>query len=87
MKSDDPASFGAGALRALADRHGIRPKRSLGQHFLIDPNLARAIASDAGVGPGDQVVEVGARTGSLPPTLPKTGAHVPRIEMGQSPLP
>jgi len=84
VKSDDPASFGAGALRALAGRHGIRPKRSLGQHFLIDPNLARAIASDAGVGPGDQVVEIGAGIGSLTRALAEAGADVLAVEVDRS---
>jgi 16S rRNA (adenine1518-N6/adenine1519-N6)-dimethyltransferase len=74
-------------LRALADRHGIRPKRSLGQHFLIDPNLARAIASDAGVGPGDHVVEIGAGLGSLTRALAEAGADVLAVEVDPSLIP
>ena len=74
-------------MRALADRHGIRPKRSLGQHFLIDPNLARAIASDAGVGPGDQVVEIGAGLGSLTRALAEAGADVLAVEVDPSLIP
>lgn len=84
---DDGAALGAGALRALAERHGIRPRRSLGQHFLLDPNLARAIASDAGVGPGDHVVEVGAGLGSLTRALAETGAEVLAIEVDRGLLP
>ncbi|MGZ4133096.1 MAG: 16S rRNA (adenine(1518)-N(6)/adenine(1519)-N(6))-dimethyltransferase RsmA [Actinomycetota bacterium] len=56
-------------VRALAERHGVRPSKALGQHFLTDPNLARAIARDAGVGPGTRVVEVGAGLGSLTTAL------------------
>jgi 16S rRNA (adenine1518-N6/adenine1519-N6)-dimethyltransferase len=82
-----PASLGAGALRALAERHGVRPKRSLGQHFLIDPNLARAIASDAGVGPGDRVVEIGAGLGSLTRALAEAGAEVLAVEVDPSLIP
>ena len=84
MSSDERVPFGARALRDLAERHGIRPKRSLGQHFLIDPNLARAIASDAGVGPGDRVVEIGAGLGSLTRALAETGAEVLAIEVDPS---
>jgi 16S rRNA (adenine1518-N6/adenine1519-N6)-dimethyltransferase len=84
---DDTERFGAGALRALAERHGIRPRRSLGQHFLIDPNLARAIASDAGVGPGDRVVEIGAGLGSLTRALADTGAEVLAIEVDRALIP
>jgi 16S rRNA (adenine1518-N6/adenine1519-N6)-dimethyltransferase len=80
-------SLGAGALRALAERHGIRPKRSLGQHFLIDPNLARAIAADAGVGPGDRVVEIGAGLGSLTRALAEAGAGVLAVEVDPSLIP
>jgi 16S rRNA (adenine1518-N6/adenine1519-N6)-dimethyltransferase len=86
-REGQPGSLGAGALRALADRHGIRPKRSLGQHFLIDPNLARAIASDAGVGPGDHVVEIGAGLGSLTRALAEAGADVLAVEVDPSLIP
>ena len=37
--------LGAGAIRELAARYGIRPDKALGQNFLLDPNLARAIAA------------------------------------------
>jgi 16S rRNA (adenine1518-N6/adenine1519-N6)-dimethyltransferase len=79
--------LGAAALRDLAARQGVRPSKALGQHFLIDPNLARAIAADAGVGPGDHVVEVGAGLGSLTLALAATGAHVRAIEFDRALLP
>jgi 16S rRNA (adenine1518-N6/adenine1519-N6)-dimethyltransferase len=87
VSTAEHASFGAGALRALAERHGIRPKRSLGQHFLIDPNLARAIAADAEVGPGDRVVEIGAGLGSLTRALAEAGAEVLAVEVDPSLIP
>ena len=74
------SGLGAGALRDLAARHGVRPSRSLGQNFLLDPNLARAIAAESGVGAGDHVVEVGAGLGSLTLALAATGAEVLAIE-------
>ena len=79
-----PPTLGAGAIRDLARRHGIRPTKSLGQHFLIDPNLARAIAAEAGVRAGDRVVEVGAR---LTVALAATGADVLAIEFDRALVP
>jgi 16S rRNA (adenine1518-N6/adenine1519-N6)-dimethyltransferase len=71
----------------LAERHGIEPSKALGQHFLIDPNLARAIAAESGAGSGDRVVEVGAGIGSLTLALAETGARVRAIEFDRALLP
>lgn len=79
--------LGAAAVRDLAARYAIRPSKALGQHFLIDPNLARAIAAEADVGVGDHVVEVGAGLGSLTLALAATGAHVRAIEFDRTVLP
>src|SRR5439155_23373285 len=57
------------------------PRRSLGQHFLLDPNVARAIVRDAGIGPGDRVIEIGAGLGSLPLALDASGADVVAVEL------
>jgi 16S rRNA (adenine1518-N6/adenine1519-N6)-dimethyltransferase len=53
----------------------------LGQHFLADPNLARAIVADAGVTSGDRVLEVGAGLGSLTVALAAAGANVLAVEL------
>lgn len=72
---------GRSAIRRLLDRHGHRPNKSLGQHFLADPNLVERIVRTAGVGPGDSVVEVGAGTGTLTRGLAATGARVVAYEV------
>lgn len=41
------------------------PKRSLGQNFLVDPNLQRKIVEELGLGPGEAVLEVGPGRGEL----------------------
>jgi 16S rRNA (adenine1518-N6/adenine1519-N6)-dimethyltransferase len=74
------AGLGRSAIRALAERYGVTPTKARGQHFLVDPNLARAIVGDAGVGHGDRVVEVGAGFGSLTLPLAAIGADVLAIE-------
>lgn len=42
-----------------------RPKRSLSQNFLVDPNLQRKIVEALGVGSGEAVLEIGAGHGEL----------------------
>ena len=59
---------------ALLEQHGLSPRRTLGQNFVVDPNTVRRIARLAGVGPGDRVVEIGAGLGSLTLALAETGA-------------
>jgi 16S rRNA (adenine1518-N6/adenine1519-N6)-dimethyltransferase len=68
------------ALRALAAEHGVTPRKSLGQHFLADANVARAIARDAEAGPGTRFLEIGAGLGSLTVALAGTGAEVLALE-------
>ena len=65
----------------LLDRAGHRPRRSLGQNFVVDPNTVRRIARLAAVGPGDRVVEIGAGLGSLTLALLETGAEVTAVEI------
>lgn len=43
----------------------MRPKRSLGQNFLVDPNLRRKIVSEVRVAPGETVLEIGPGKGAL----------------------
>ena len=68
-------------VRSILDRHGLRPKRSLGQNFVVEPNTVRRIVELAGVGPGDQVVEVGPGVGSLTLALLEAGAAVTAVEI------
>ena len=75
------------SLRALAARHGIRPKKSLGQHFLIEPALAKRIVELAEVGPDDRVVEIGAGLGSLTVALAQTAGEVLAVELDRALLP
>lgn len=42
-----------------------RPKRSLGQNFLVDRNIQRKIVEAVGAGPEDEVLEIGPGRGAL----------------------
>ncbi|MFL5738305.1 MAG: 16S rRNA (adenine(1518)-N(6)/adenine(1519)-N(6))-dimethyltransferase RsmA [Actinomycetota bacterium] len=79
--------LGARSLRELAERHGISPKAALGQHFLIDPNLADAIAAASGAAPGVSVVEIGAGLGSLTRALAERRASVLALEFDRALIP
>lgn len=65
----------------LLARFDVRPSKARGQHFVVDPNTVRRIARLAGVGPGDQVVEVGPGLGALTLALAETGAAVTAVEI------
>ena len=65
----------------LLVEHGFRPAKSRGQNFVADPNTVRRIARLAEVGPGDQVVEIGAGLGALTLALAETGARVLAMEV------
>jgi 16S rRNA (adenine1518-N6/adenine1519-N6)-dimethyltransferase len=67
-------------IAQLLSTHGLRPSRALGQNFVADPNTVRRIARLAGVGAGDQVLEIGAGLGSLTLALAETGARVLAVE-------
>ena len=69
------------------DSAGLRPKRSLGQNFVVDPNTVRRIARLAHVGPNDNVIEIGAGLGSLTLALVETGAHVVAVEVDDTLIP
>lgn len=72
---------GRGEIRDLLDRHDHRPNKKLGQHFLADPSFVDRIVRAAAVGPGDQVVEIGAGTGTLTAALAATGAAIVAYEI------
>ena len=57
--------LGPAEIRELAARLDLRPTKTLGQNFVIDPNTVRRIARVAEVGPDDVVLEVGPGLGSL----------------------
>jgi 16S rRNA (adenine1518-N6/adenine1519-N6)-dimethyltransferase len=59
-------------IKGLLRRYGLRPKHSLGQHFLTDARVCRAIVAHAALEPSDWVVEIGAGLGTL--TAPLTEA-------------
>ena len=62
-------------LREIIRQHGVRAKKSLGQNFLLDLNLAARIARAAGPLEGVDVVEIGPGPGGLTRALLAAGAR------------
>ncbi|MEJ2539691.1 MAG: 16S rRNA (adenine(1518)-N(6)/adenine(1519)-N(6))-dimethyltransferase RsmA [Gemmatimonadota bacterium] len=62
-------------------RGGHRPKRSLGQNFLVDPNLQRKIVEAVGAGASEEVVEVGPGRGALTRHLAGRVGHLVLVEL------
>jgi 16S rRNA (adenine1518-N6/adenine1519-N6)-dimethyltransferase len=60
---------------------GIRPKRDLGQNFLIDSNILDVIARAAALAAADVVLEVGGGLGVLSEYLAERVAHVHVVEL------
>lgn len=80
-------TLGRAQAAAQLGAHGLAPRRSLGQNFVVDANTVRRIARLAGVGPGSYVLEVGAGLGSLTRALAETGATVLAVEIDQHLVP
>jgi 16S rRNA (adenine1518-N6/adenine1519-N6)-dimethyltransferase len=77
-------SLGARETRELLRRYNLRPKTSIGQHFVTDPNTIRKVVKIAGVAPGDQVLEIGPGLGALSLALLDAGARLIAVELDRS---
>ncbi len=76
MPPDQPS------LRDAIARHGLDPRKSLGQHFLLDPTVCARIAALAGDLAGRHVVEIGPGPGGLTRALLATpAAQVVAVEL------
>ncbi len=65
---------------ALASSH-LHPNKRLGQHFLINDDIAGRIASLDGIGNGVKILEIGPGFGALTAHLIAKGARVAAVEI------
>ena len=70
-----------GQLRRLLGAERLRPRKSLSQHFLTDPEALDAIVEAAELAPRDRVVEIGPGLGVLTRRLLAAGASVLAVEL------
>ncbi len=62
-------------------RYALRPRKELGQHFLVEPHTLERLADAIGAGAGDTVLEFGAGVGVLTELLLMRGARVVAVEL------
>ncbi len=67
-------------IREWCISNGFHPNRTLGQNFLADANTLAGIVRDAGVKPGERILEIGPGLGSLTSALLEAGASVFAVE-------
>lgn len=66
--------------RELLARHGLAPKKALGQNFLVDPRVQERIVAAAQIASDDVVVEIGAGLGALTARLADAARKVIAID-------
>ncbi len=74
----------AAQVKKLLADHGLRPKKRLGQNFLIDRNTLDRIVHSCEPGPGANVLEIGPGLGVVTRELAASGANVVCVEMDTS---
>ncbi|MGD8491007.1 MAG: 16S rRNA (adenine(1518)-N(6)/adenine(1519)-N(6))-dimethyltransferase RsmA [Anaerolineae bacterium] len=71
----------AKSVAALLREYGLRPQKSLGQNFLVDPVALQRIVDAADLTTRDTVVEVGAGLGTLTRPLSQRAGCVIAVEL------
>lgn len=63
------------------DTPGWKPRKSLGQNFLVNPDIARRIVDEARVGAEETILEIGPGKGALTGLLCERAHHVIAVEL------
>lgn len=74
------------SLRRLRE-YDLRPKRDLGQNFLVDSNILGVIERLADLGPADVVLEIGGGLGVLSEYLAARAQHTHVVEVDPALIP
>ncbi|MFA5089517.1 MAG: 16S rRNA (adenine(1518)-N(6)/adenine(1519)-N(6))-dimethyltransferase RsmA [Candidatus Omnitrophota bacterium] len=64
----------------MRENRPLRPKKRLGQNFLVDKNIRRKIVDSCGFKPGDTVIEIGAGRGELTGLIAKRVKFIYALE-------
>src|SRR5258708_367582 len=71
------------ALRAVRERHDVRPAKGIGQHFLVDRSALAAIVDAAELSDDDDVLEIGPGPGVLTAALAARARSVTAVEVDE----
>lgn len=74
-------------IKALLERHGFTFSKSLGQNFIIRPDICPRTAELGGAAPGVGVIEVGPGIGTLTAELARRADKVVAVELDRRLLP
>jgi len=72
-----------GSPKAVLERYGLMPKKSLGQHFMHDPQALTKVVAAAELPADVVVIEVGAGTGGLTAQLAQAATQVYALELDE----
>lgn len=75
------------SVRKLLRECGIKPRKGLGQNFLVSEALLRRIIAAAEIQPQDTILEVGAGLGTLTQALAQKAAQVFAVELDRRFIP
>ncbi|MCS7248913.1 MAG: 16S rRNA (adenine(1518)-N(6)/adenine(1519)-N(6))-dimethyltransferase RsmA [Anaerolineales bacterium] len=82
----DPTPFPS-SVPELLRHYGLRPKKRLGQHFLIDRSSLLKVVQAAKLDGEQEVLEIGAGLGSLTVLLAQTAPRVVAVELDPDLIP
>lgn len=71
-------------IPALLHRYALRPKKSLGQNFLVDETALQRVVEAAGIQADQEVLEIGPGLGSLTRLLAGQASRVVCVELDQN---
>ena len=74
-------------IKPLLRQYNLRPRKSLGQNFLIDEDALSNIMRVAEITPDDVVLEIGSGLGSLTRHLADAARHVIAVEIDRGLIP
>jgi 16S rRNA (adenine1518-N6/adenine1519-N6)-dimethyltransferase len=83
----DDSELRPSKVRSLLRKFGIKPRKGLGQNFLVSKGLLQRIIAAAEIGDEDAVLEIGAGLGTLTRSLAQRARRVIAVELDERLIP